>query len=127
MNFELCILDKKIYAKINKERLARAFENLIYNALSFISFDGKISLSMNKEDGFAVINVSDNGKGIPPENIPKIFERFFTARDTDISTSQGLGLYIVKSIVREHNGEIFVDSELGKGTVFTIKLNLCFS
>ncbi|MDI0267085.1 histidine kinase [Clostridioides difficile] len=127
VNFELSILDKKIYAKINKERLARAFENLIYNALSFTSYDGKISLSMNKEDGFAVIKVSDNGKGIPPENIPKIFERFFTARDTDISTGQGLGLYIVKSIIKEHNGEVFVDSQLGKGTVFTIKLSLCFS
>lgn len=127
VNFELSLLDKKIYAKINKERLARAFENLIYNALSFTSFDGRISLSMNKEDEFAVIKISDNGKGIPPENIPKIFERFFTARDTDISTGQGLGLYIVKSIVKEHDGEIFVDSELGKGTVFTIKLNLCFS
>ncbi|NMS89512.1 histidine kinase [Clostridioides difficile] len=127
VNFELYMLEKKIYANINKERLARAFENLIYNALSFTSFDGEISLSMNKEDGFAVIKVSDNGKGIPPENIPKIFERFFTARDTDISTGQGLGLYIVKSIVKEHNGEIFVDSQLGEGTVFTIKLSLCFS
>lgn len=127
VNFELSLLDKKIYAKINKERLARAFENLIYNALSFTSFDGRINLSMNKEDEFAVIKISDNGQGIPPENIPKIFERFFTARDNDISTGQGLGLYIVKSIVKEHGGEIFVDSELGKGTVFTIKLNLCFS
>ncbi|MBY2476969.1 sensor histidine kinase [Clostridioides difficile] len=127
VNFELSLLDKKIYAKINKERLARAFENLIYNALSFTSFDGRINLSMNKEDEFAVIKISDNGQGIPPENIPKIFERFFTARDNDISTGQGLGLYIVKSIVKEHGGEIFVDSELGKGTVFTIKLNLRFS
>ncbi|MCD8750936.1 sensor histidine kinase [Clostridioides difficile] len=124
VNFETYILEKKIYAKINKEMLTRAFENLIYNALTFTPFDGKIILSMDKEDGFAIIKVSDNGKGIPPENIPKVFDRFFTERDNN--EPKGQGLYIVKSIIREHGGEIFVDSELGKGTVFTIKLSLCF-
>ncbi|HEL6025411.1 TPA: ATP-binding protein, partial [Clostridioides difficile] len=49
-----------------------------------------------------------------------------TERDNNEPKGQGLGLYIVKSIIREHGGEIFVDSELGKGTVFTIKLSLCF-
>lgn len=126
VNFETYILEKKIYAKINKEMLTRAFENLIYNALTFTPFDGKIILSMDKEDGFAIIKVSDNGKGIPPENIPKVFDRFFTERDNNEPKGQGLGLYIVKSIIREHGGEIFVYSELGKGTVFTIKLSLCF-
>ncbi|MDV9264519.1 histidine kinase dimerization/phospho-acceptor domain-containing protein [Clostridioides difficile] len=72
VNFEAYVLEKKIYAKINKEMLTRAFENLIYNALTFTPFDGKIILSMDKEDGFAIIKISDNGKGIPPENIPKI-------------------------------------------------------
>ncbi|ENZ9535619.1 TPA: ATP-binding protein [Clostridioides difficile] len=126
VNFETYVLEKKIYAKINKEMLTRAFENLIYNALTFTPFDGKIVLSMDKEDGFAIIKISDNGKGIPPENIPKVFDRFFTERDNNEPKGQGLGLYIVKSIIREHGGEIFVDSELGKGTVFTIKLSLCF-
>lgn len=126
VNFETYILEKKIYAKINKEMLIRAFENLIYNALTFTPFDGKIILSMDEEDGFAIIKISDNGKGIPPENIPKVFDRFFTERDNNNPKGQGLGLYIVKSIIREHGGEIFVDSELGKGTVFTIKLSLCF-
>ncbi|UUV15490.1 sensor histidine kinase [Clostridioides difficile] len=126
VNFETYVLEKKIYAKINKEMLTRAFENLIYNALTFTPFDGKIILSMDKEDGFAIIKISDNGKGIPPENIPKVFDRFFTERDNNELKGQGLGLYIVKSIIREHGGEIFVDSELGKGTVFTIKLSLCF-
>lgn len=126
VNFETYVLEKKIYAKINKEMLTRAFENLIYNALTFTPFDGKIILSMDKEDGFAIIKISDNGKGIPPENIPKVFDRFFTERDNNEPKGQGLGLYIVKSIIREHGGEIFVDPELGKGTVFTIKLSLCF-
>lgn len=126
VNFEAYVLEKKIYAKINKEMLTRAFENLIYNALTFTPFDGKIILSMDKEDGFAIIKISDNGKGIPPENIPKVFDRFFTERDNNEPKGQGLGLYIVKSIIREHGGEIFVDSELGKGTVFTIKLSLYF-
>lgn len=118
VNFEAYVLEKKIYAKINKEMLTRAFENLIYNALTFTPFDGKIILSMDKEDGFAIIKISDNGKGIPPENIPKVFDRFFTERDNNEPKGQGLGLYIVKSIIREHGGEIFVDSELEKGTVY---------
>ncbi|HGL6449062.1 TPA: ATP-binding protein, partial [Clostridioides difficile] len=108
VNFETYVLEKKIYAKINKEMLTRAFENLIYNALTFTPFDGKIILSMDKEDGFAIIKISDNGKGIPPENIPKVFDRFFTERDNNEPKGQGLGLYIVKSIIREHGGEIFV-------------------
>ncbi|MEC3792680.1 ATP-binding protein, partial [Clostridioides difficile] len=99
VNFEAYVLEKKIYAKINKEMLTRAFENLIYNALTFTPFDGKIILSMDKEDGFAIIKISDNGKGIPPENIPKVFDRFFTERDNNEPKGQGLGLYIVKSII----------------------------
>ncbi|PBH95656.1 sensor histidine kinase, partial [Clostridioides difficile] len=91
VNFETYVLEKKIYAKINKEMLTRAFENLIYNALTFTPFDGKIILSMDKEDGFAIIKISDNGKGIPPENIPKVFDRFFTERDNNEPKGQGLG------------------------------------
>lgn len=118
VNFETYVLEKKIYAKINKEMLTRAFENLIYNALTFTPFDGKIILSMDKEDGFAIIKISDNGKGIPPENIPKVFDRFFTERDNNEPKGQGLGLYIVKSIIREHGGEIFVDSELERNCFY---------
>ncbi len=69
--------------------LTRAFENLIYNALTFTPFDGKIILSMDKEDGFAIIKISDNGKGIPPENIPKVFDRFFTERDNNEPKGKG--------------------------------------
>lgn len=89
VNFETYVLEKKIYAKINKEMLTRAFENLIYNALTFTPFDGKIILSMDKEDGFAIIKISDNGKGIPPENIPKVFDRFFTERDNTSQKGKG--------------------------------------
>ncbi|WP_236880915.1 ATP-binding protein, partial [Clostridioides difficile] len=91
VNFEAYVLGKKIYAMINKEMLTRAFENLIYNALTFTPFDGKIILSRDKEDGFAIIKISDNGKGIPPENKPKVFDRFFTERDNNEPKEQGLG------------------------------------
>lgn len=61
----------------------RVFENLIYNVLIFILFDGKIILLMDKEDGFVIIKIFDNGKGIFLENILKVFDRFFIERDNN--------------------------------------------
>ncbi|WP_236879421.1 sensor histidine kinase, partial [Clostridioides difficile] len=88
-------MEKKIYSKINKEMLTRALENLIYNALTFTPFDGKIILSLDKEDGFAIIKISDNGTVIPPEIIPMLFYRFFTSIDNNDPNRLGLVLYIV--------------------------------
>jgi signal transduction histidine kinase len=68
----------------------------------------------------AVIKIRDNGKGIPQENLKKIFEPFFTTKDVGQGT--GLGLFIVYKIIEQHKGTITVQSEVGKGTEFTIKL-----
>ena len=97
-------------------------ENLCYNALSFIPEDGKVILSLKQEDNTAKISVSDNGCGIPPENLTHIFESGFTKRNN--LTGEGLGLFIVHSIILEHGGKIHVDSVPEKGTTFTITLPL---
>lgn len=105
------------------EKLSRALENLLYNAADFTPADGKITLSLKQEDGFACIQVSDTGCGIPKQELSHIFQRFYTTRRED--GGQGLGLSITKTIITEHQGEISVTSEEGKGTTFVIRIPLC--
>lgn len=104
----------------NKEKLQRMLENLVYNAVAATPEDGKITLTLTKEPTQAQITVSDTGHGIPPEAIPQIFTRFYT----NTPNGKGLGLYIVKTIVTEHQGTITLQSTPTKGTTFTITLPL---
>lgn len=102
------------------EKLSRALENLVYNAADFTPANGKITLSLKQENGFAVIRVSDTGCGIPENELPHIFQRFYTTRRGE--GGQGLGLSIAKTIITEHQGEISVTSEEGRGTTFVIRI-----
>ena len=108
----------KIYA--NEENISRVLENLIYNAADFTPDKGRITLTLNCSDNFAVITVNDTGSGIKEENINKIFDRHFTTRKE--LGGQGLGLAIARFIVLEHGGEITVNSAPNKGSTFSIKL-----
>lgn len=124
VSFELLLKDDHpivIYG--DKRKLVSVLQNLVFNAVSFTPEGGNISLSLNKEQEFAILRVKDTGSGISEEDIPHIFERLFTKRNNE--NSNGMGLFIVKSIITEHWGTIEVASELGKGTVFTIRLPLC--
>lgn len=121
ISFELLLKDDHpvmIYG--DKRKLVSMLQNLVFNAVSFTQEGGKIALYLNKEQGFAVLRVEDNGSGISEKDIPHIFDRFFTNRIHE--NGNGIGLFIVKSIITEHRGTIEVNSELGKGTVFTIRL-----
>ena len=110
----------KIYG--NEENLSRVLENLVYNAADFTPPQGKITLSYGCYENFAVITVADTGCGILKENLPNVFDRYFSTRkDADC---QGLGLAIARFIVLEHGGEISVNSSPQKGSIFTIKLPL---
>jgi signal transduction histidine kinase len=101
-------------------RINQVLLNIITNAAQAIEGQGNIWIKTYKEDGMAVIKIRDNGKGIPQENLKKIFEPFFTTKDVGQGT--GLGLSIVYKIIEQHKGTITVQSEVGKGTEFTIKL-----
>jgi signal transduction histidine kinase len=84
---------------------------------------GDLSISIEKPDATSLqISVSDTGNGIPPENLEKIFDAFYTTKPA--GEGSGLGLYIVKQIIDKHQGKISVRSELGKGTTFFIKIPL---
>lgn len=105
--------------------LQMAVGNLISNAISHAGDGVKIEIeAAAKGDGGALITVADNGKGIPPEDLPRVFERFYRVDKGRARNSggTGLGLAIVKHIAMLHGGSASAQSELGKGTKFTISL-----
>lgn len=98
--------------------------NLIYNAIKYTSKDGRIEISLEQSDNWAIIKVIDTGIGIAEEDLPHIFDRFYRvdkARTTGAG-GVGLGLSICKEIAEAHGGKIEVESEAGKGSVFKVYL-----
>jgi len=104
----------------NKGRLVSVFVNLFVNAAQAIPEKGTITIRTETSGRWVKTTVTDTGCGIAPEHRAKIFDPFFTTKPVGIGT--GLGLNLVYNIVQQHGGEITVDSEVGKGTTFTIKL-----
>jgi signal transduction histidine kinase len=107
-------------AEIDGERLQQVMLNLLINAIQAIETEGKITVDIHSNENFAEITVADTGKGIEQENLKNIFTPFFTTKEQ----GTGLGLAIVKKIVDLHEGEISVESIIGKGTKFCIKVPL---
>lgn len=120
--FCLELLAGELYVSAGEPQLRAALENLCYNALSFTPPGGRITLSLRREDGSAVIGVADTGMGIAPEDLPHVFERGFTRRPD--GSGEGLGLYIVRTFALEHGGSAEAESEPGKGSTFTLRLPL---
>jgi two-component system sensor histidine kinase BaeS len=105
------------------ERMAQVFDNLIGNALRHTSAGGEIWLAGAPADGGVLLRVQDNGGGIAPEDLPNIFDRFYRGdKSRQQNGESGLGLAITKSIVEIHRGAIMVESQPGKGSIFTIRL-----
>ena len=106
------------------DKIKQIFMNLISNALNYTATGGQVDVTVNKTMDKLVINVKDNGMGIPEEDLPHIFERFYRvdksrARDTG---GTGIGLAITKALVEAHGGRIFADSKNGLGSSFTVEL-----
>ena len=108
----------KTYA--NSDQLKQMFINLIRNAIQAIEANGIITVTTEMNDNYIIIKISDNGEGIPPNDIKNIFNPFFSTRE--VGDGVGLGLSIAYRIIEGHNGSIDVQSKLGRGTVFTIRL-----
>ena len=106
--------------KCNPGQLNQVFMNMLVNAAHAIEKQGEITVKTWHDSGYIYISISDTGCGIPKENISRIFEPFFTTKEVGKGT--GLGLSIAYDIVRKHNGDIIVDSAVGKGTTFTVKI-----
>lgn len=113
---------EELYVSAGETQLRAALENLCYNALSFTPPGGRITLSLRREGGSAVICVADTGSGIAPEDLPHVFERGFTRRPD--GSGEGLGLYIVRTFALEHGGRAEAQSQPGKGSTFKLHLPL---
>ena len=111
-------------ASIDAGRVEQVVVNLISNAAKYSPDGTEIHLSLRREDGRAIISVSDEGPGIPREQQPHIFRRFYRASSGEGKSGTGLGLYISKGIVEAHGGRIWFQSEAGKGTTFFVELPL---
>jgi two-component system, OmpR family, phosphate regulon sensor histidine kinase PhoR len=113
-----------LYAQINNPLLEQGVVNLIDNAIKFSGVDDKVNIEARAVDGSIVISVTDQGAGIPPEHLPRLFERFYRVdkgRSRQMGGS-GLGLAITKHIALAHGGEISVKSTLGTGSKFSITI-----
>jgi signal transduction histidine kinase len=111
-----------ILVNADKTTLPQVFLNLTTNAIDAMPQGGKIKIRAYKEGDWCVIHFQDTGKGIPQSELPKIFEPFYTTKVPGEGT--GLGLAMVQLIIERHRGRISVESQLGKGTKFIIKLPL---
>ncbi|MEM7714602.1 MAG: HAMP domain-containing histidine kinase [Cyanobacteria bacterium P01_A01_bin.68] len=116
-------LNEDLYFSGDEALLKQVFTNLIQNAIHYTSTGGLVTVEATKINSKIFINVKDTGIGIAPENIDKIFERFFRVdKSRSYQTgNSGLGLAIVREIVQLHKGTISVESELGVGSCFTIR------
>jgi two-component system phosphate regulon sensor histidine kinase PhoR len=118
-------LTKDFAAKLiigDEDLLKEVFLNLIDNAIKYTQAGGKISVGSRNVKGGTLIYVKDNGYGIPADSLPRIFERFYRVdkgRSREMGGT-GLGLSIVKHIIERHNGKVTVESELGKGSQFSV-------
>jgi signal transduction histidine kinase len=105
------------------DRLRQLLLNLVDNAIKYTPSGGDVTLTLKREAGWVLVSVADTGCGIPPEDLPHIFERFYRAdRSRARPGGAGLGLSIAKWVAEAHGGELEVESELGQGTVFTLYL-----
>jgi len=107
----------------DRNRLKQVVLNLLTNAIKYNHENGQVMLSLQRDKDSLVFSVEDTGYGIPAKSLPHIFERFYRVPDQENDVKgTGLGLVIAKRIARNHNGDIEVESQLGKGSIFRLQL-----
>lgn len=113
-----------VWIEIDTDKMTQVIDNILNNAIKYSPDGGKITVSMKITDDQMILSISDQGLGIPKQDLPRIFDRFYRV-DRARSRAQGgtgLGLAIAKEIIKQHNGFIWAKSEYGKGSTFTIVL-----
>jgi two-component system phosphate regulon sensor histidine kinase PhoR len=109
---------------VDAQRLERAVGNLVHNAIKFTPEGGSVKVSAAAKDGSVVIQVSDTGIGIAPEDLPRIFERFYKVDHSRASGGSGIGLAVVKHTAEAHGGSVRAESEFGRGSTFSLSIPL---
>ena len=116
--------ERPAIVEADEQRISQVFVNLIDNALRFTPSGGSVTVTLDVDDGYAMVCVADTGMGIPYKDLPYVFERFYVAdrsRARGVSGA-GLGLSIVKQIVEAHHGTVEAESTLGRGSKFTVRI-----
>ena len=108
----------------DRSSMKTVISNLLNNAIKFTNEKGKVKIDAIQREHFIEISISDNGVGVPPETLPKLFhiEESVSTRGTDNEDGTGLGLLLCKEFIEKHQGKIWVESELGKGSKFTFTI-----
>ncbi len=123
-----CILEaaSPVVGQFDRTRIAQLLENLVENAVKYTPAGGDIRVKVWNDDTTAHFSVADTGIGIPPTDLPTLFDRFFRASNVDARrfAGMGLGLFICRGIVEQHGGQIWATSALGSGTTFWVELPL---
>ena len=113
-----------VWIEIDTDKMTQVIDNILNNAIKYSPDGGRITVTMKTTDDQMILSISDQGLGIPKQDLPRIFDRFYRV-DRARSRAQGgtgLGLSIAKEIIKQHNGFIWAKSEYGKGSTFTIVL-----
>ena len=118
--------NRTLVADVDPDLIRQAVVNLMSNAMRYTPAGGWVLVAINQDHSDALISVSDTGIGIAKEDLPRTFSRFWrsdASREME-SGGLGVGLAVTKEIIDRHNGTITVESELGKGTTFTLRIPL---
>jgi two-component system sensor histidine kinase ChvG len=125
VRFELSLPVRPVPVAASADRLMQAFGNIVNNAISFSPPDGRVAVSVHEHDGFAIIRVDDEGPGIPPEHIERVFDRFFSFRPDgadDRHEHDGLGLAIARAVADGYGGSIAASNLQPRGTRIEVRL-----
>lgn len=116
--------EKDIVGYLDKDKISQVVVNLISNALKYTQKGGKVDVNISEDNNYIEISVKDTGIGISQDDLPYVFERFYRADESrnKLTGGAGIGLTISKSIVEAHGGNITLDSIIGKGTNFVVKV-----
>lgn len=115
-------IEDGIMVTSDPELLSIVWNNLLSNAFKFTEAGGTVSISLKQKGGMAIVSIRDTGCGISPNEVRHIFDKFYQGDTSHVSQGNGLGLALVSRIIEMTGGEISMDSELGKGSVFTVRL-----
>jgi two-component system phosphate regulon sensor histidine kinase PhoR len=114
-------VDEPNYILADQPRLEQVLVNILHNAIKFTEKGGRIRCGIEAQPDTITFSIEDSGRGIPGEDLPRIFERFYKSRRPKQGSGTGLGLSIAKHLVEAHGGQIWAESQLGKGSTFFIR------
>ena len=125
MDFKIDCSNKELVINADRSEIRRVICNLCGNAINYTQDGGKVVITLKNEGRDLIFSVSDNGSGIPAEDIPNMFQRFSQGTSKKRSTGTGLGLYLSRQIIESHGGKIWLESTLNKGSEFSFLLTDC--